>query len=292
MTSYGRESQSGSDKQEKQKGKSIKQSTTEIILHILSALLASVIKTRCLEGGGAVLQEQHKFWMLGGNDPNRVLSSNSKDIATSDRKASLVSSVSRTNVLEFNTSSTFNSALIVQGRYKAVKIGSSSASAWNKKGARDTLLETGDNTCMEISVLVDLCTRLQNMWRDLTLTGAVLTTAAITQLKEIASIAMHIGDIFKSQPIPQFTSLVRFMFSMFPYISSEASVAVPGSVVDIEGRKNVDILNISLCDLVLVLGNSSEVTTNTTSSFASSSSCERGEKDEFDRERFSNLSHV
>jgi hypothetical protein len=121
------------------------------------------------------------------------------------------------------------------------------------KAATDT--SAGDDQSdrlLSTALVMDLCCRLENVWRGLILDSSVVAAHTVDVLILVAKVSYRLGVAFNCIQITKFKSLVSGMFFKFPHSSLEASLAAPGSAREKANSLKITTMDLYLCDVALL----------------------------------------
>jgi hypothetical protein len=105
---------------------------------------------------------------------------------------------------------------------------------------------------LSTTLVMDLCYRLENVWRGLILDSSVVAAHTVDVLILVAKVSYRLGVAFNCIQIPKFKSLVSGMFFKFPHSSLEASLAAPGSAREKASTLKITTMDLYLCDVALL----------------------------------------
>ena len=105
---------------------------------------------------------------------------------------------------------------------------------------------------LSTALVMDLCYRLENVWRGLILDSSVVAAHTVDVLILVAKVSYRLGVAFSCIQIPKFKSLVSGMFFKFPHSSLEASLAAPGSAREKTSTLKITTMDLYLCDVALL----------------------------------------
>lgn len=122
------------------------------------------------------------------------------------------------------------------------------------------------------TILEDVCCRLSPIWSGLVYEGSIISKHAWGPLCLISRIGVILSELFPSLDsvvtaesakvvveIIKYDNFLVSMFSGFPYVLFESTVAMPGSKEELEARHFAGILNIAVSEATLLWCKQSQV---------------------------------
>jgi hypothetical protein len=137
-----------------------------------------------------------------------------------------------------------NSSVLILNRISA-------QSNYYHQNSSDFLLDNNDSNSISESIIIDLYEKLYTIWEGMVLDSSLLLNEKIFLLTDITKIIIGILKLNQeNNRNSNFFNLLKIIFNCFPYICVESSLAAPGSVIELSGRKNVSVLNVSICEII------------------------------------------
>lgn len=168
--------------------------------------------------------------------------------------ASMIKINHNVNNVEFALKDNCNSIILLNSKKSISKF-----IEYKKKGIVKTFASNDMKVGHEFSNTLpchladNLCGRLNAIWGGLTASqGSIVSLDILDVLTEITSLAMVLGNKFLVGNLCSYKALVNSMIKLFPYHSYEAGIAAPGSSQEKLGLFQIEILNLSICEIVYV----------------------------------------